>query len=110
MISPIIRNVALATAEQSKNTTGSCRRGTCYTGLHKFASRFGNPHESNFSENGLDGAGKVHAIWYVATPRGVVAIRDYWWNGAEEMSIAADNRKAALWCRAWLRNHGVSCK
>jgi len=106
MHAPIVNNVSLASAY--KGTFG-CRRGTVFETLDGFARKFGNPHVEDFSEDGLDGAGKVHAIWTVETPRGIVEVRDYWWNPKDQLSIGAPNGLAALWCRAWLRLHGVKC-
>lgn len=50
---------------------------------------------------------KVTIGWIYQTPRGPAEIRDYWWNAETEWSIAAANRKAAMWlCRA-LRRAGI---
>jgi len=100
------RNVCLASAagEERENT---CRMATCFLPIEDFAKKFGDPHESDFSEDGLDGAGKVHVTWYVKTPRGVVGIGDYWWNPKDQLSIWASNYWSALWTVKWLKLYGV---
>ena len=104
----IINNVYLAPKAEGRD--GNCRRGTVYMSLSGFAAKFGDPHEADYSEEGIDGYGKVTAIWHIHTPRGAVHVRDYWWNPPDELSIGASNAKSTLWLRAWLRKHGVKCE
>ena len=101
----IIKNVCLASV--LKDDIGSYRIGTAFESLESFARKFGDPHEADYSETGLDGAGKVHAIWDIDTPRGLAHIRDYWWNAQDQLSIAAADSRAFLWVKNWLRIHGV---
>ena len=107
MEKPYTNNVCLAS--NCDTTHGSSRYGTAFLSIEQFGRKFGNPHEQNFSEEGIDGAGKVHAIWYITTPRGVGAVRDYWWNPSDQLSIAAPNKWVYLWVKGWLRVHGVRC-
>lgn len=51
---------------------------------------------------------KVTCAFSVNTPRGKCEVRDYWWNGANEWSIAAESRKAALWAARLLRRNGIA--
>lgn len=102
---PIIKNVCLAPTWKP----GGHRCGTLFCSLTDFVRRVGSPHVSNFSEEGIDGAGKVHAEWTFATPRGPASVYDYWWNHEGQLSIGAQDHRAALWCRAWLRLHGFKC-
>jgi len=112
----VINNVSIATINQAKDRDyqikdfGLCRRGTCWMSIPSFSEKFGNPHEQNFTDDGLDGAGKVHVVWYINTPRGIVDIRDYWWNGKNELSIASGNNKSLRWAKYWLRIHGVKAE
>jgi hypothetical protein len=55
-----------------------------------------------------EGDGKVTIGWVFKTPRGPAEIRDYWWNGPTEWSIAAPNHKAGLWLAAYLRRLGLA--
>ena len=105
MHSPIINNVSLAPTWKPSGH----RCGTLFCSLEEFARRVGDPHAMDFSTDGLDGSGKVHAEWSINTPRGVVNIHDYWWNPPGQLSIGAVSERAALWGRAWLRLHGFKC-
>ena len=106
--------VSIATTKEAKapnfnpDNFGCCRRGTCRANIVNFANRFGNPHEQNTTEDGIDGAGKIHYVWYIHTPRGTARIQDYWWNGENELSVVAGNNKIASWVGWWLRKHGLS--
>ena len=109
----IPRTVSLASTCQ--DMTGCGRSGTLRCSLERFASRVGDPHEAaprehwrNYSGHDLlDGAGKVSAIWYFTTPRGPVEVHDYWWNGDNELSLAARDRRALLWFMRWARLQGL---
>jgi hypothetical protein len=119
------RHVSLATAERSKQWHHDLPRvplkrragGRCATlvcTLEQFAARLGNPHCAapsdqwrNYEGHDLiDGAGKVSAVWYFDTPRGLVRVSDYWWNAANELSILACDVRAVIWFRRWCREHG----
>lgn len=98
---------------------GACseggRVGTRYgVTLQDLFRGLGPPHEAapvdqwrRYDLPLLDGAGKVSAIWYVTTPRGVCAIRDYWWNCEDELSLAARDSRATLWVHRWLDRQGL---
>jgi len=107
MKKPYINNVCLASAGATEK---GYRQGTAFLTLQEFAKKFGDPHQSNFNEDGIDGSGKVHAIWIIKTPRGNAAVRDYWWNPETELSICAPNRMAYLWTKGWLKCYDVKCK
>lgn len=59
--------------------------------------------------------GKVNYRWVFDTPRGLAEIRDYWWNQANEHTIAADcypgapgkHDRAGLWLARYLRQRGM---
>jgi hypothetical protein len=95
-----------------KNPLG-CRRGTVHISANDFYKRFGNPHQlanENILEHTKDVAyddNKVTAIWCFDTPRGVGIVRDYWWNGDNEMSLQANNRKVTLWLAKYLKALGI---
>ena len=98
-----IKNVCLASTFKNTN---SYRLGTLFESIESFARKTGNPHVNNFSKEGIDGAGKVHVIWQIQTPRGIGEIRDYWWNPKEQLSICAPNRIVFLWIKGWLKAFG----
>jgi hypothetical protein len=79
------------------------RCGTVRATLQELARRMGPPHQSaaDFAD------GKVSACWTIATPRGPVHVRDYWWNASEEQSIGAATYRAAMWAARWLRRNGI---
>jgi len=104
MYRPFINNVCLA-SEYTPAKSG--RFGTAFLTLEAMGRKFGDPHVQDFSEDGVDGAGKVHAIWTIDTPRGIAEVRDYWWNPKDQLSIGADNKWAFLWAKNWLRCMGV---
>ena len=108
MHTPIINNICLSANHEWQ--AGRGRRGTAFLSLEDFGHKFGNPHAQDFSEAALDGAGKVHAVWSIDTPRGKVEISDYWWNAKDELSIRAETKKAALWVVSWLKIHGIPAK
>lgn len=109
-------NVCLASTAASLN--GSCRTGTRYgVTLHDLAKRLGNPHEAapvedwyDYDKDLVDGAGKVSASWHITTPRGVVEIRDYWWNKRDEMSLASVDPRAVIWVHRWLDLNNIGRK
>ena len=105
MHKPIINNVCLS--DTYSWHTGISKIATAFIDLETFGRRFGDPHDQDFSENGIDGAGRVHAIWHIDTPRGIVQISDYWWNPENQLSIRAATKKAALWVISWLKIHGI---
>ena len=72
---------------------------------HELLEVLGEPHQ--YDPDGLDDAAKVTTMWFFETPRGQVAVRDYWWNSRNEWSIATTNWKAALWVIAWFRRAGL---
>lgn len=59
----------------------------------------GEPDRTDYDE-------KVSIRWFLRTPRGLVCVRDYWWNRPGEWTLAGP-RKATLWAASWLRAHGV---
>lgn len=122
----ISENVSLATAARSQQWfedlerapqkwRGGGRQATLYGHtLEDFARRIGNPHQAaprehwrNYNGHDLtDGAGKVSAIWYFDTPRGLVEVHDYWWNRPNELSINATDRRAIRWFKRWCATNG----
>lgn len=105
------RLVCLATAEQSQNENGHGGRCGSIRGLtpRDFGAKFGEPHDTDID-------GKVNAIWYFMTPRGLTAVYDYWWNRDDELSIGLRNgdkdkphgdSRAAMWLARYLREHGI---
>lgn len=111
-------NVCLATAQQVAACNGTSRTGTRYgVTLHDLAKRLGNPHEAapvedryDYKKDLVDGAGKVSAIWYVSTPRGLVEIRDYWWNKRDVMSLGSVDCRAVIWVHRWMDLHNLGRK
>lgn len=123
----ILRKVALSTAERAGewfdelNTVprkwqegGRC--GTLVCTLGEFARQIGDPHKAAPFEQWreydrfplVDGAGKISAIWYFDTPRGLVEVSDYWWNRENELSIRATDRRALRWFSRWAKLVGVN--
>jgi hypothetical protein len=119
-------HVALASAERSKRWwdelqavplrwRSGARCGTAYLSLESFARRFGNPHVAapvedwrRYDDRPLsDGAGKVSASWWFDTPRGLVEVSDYWWNGSEELGVRATDRRALRWFLRYLREREI---
>ena len=103
MNKPIINNV---TPCQVEGEVGGSRWGEVWCSRAELEAICGPPvweeNYQDYTEN------KVTVIWQLKTPRGLVAIRDYWWNKkGKEWSIGAANHKAALWainfCRIKLR-------
>lgn len=102
----------------SADMVGSGRMGTASISLEDFAKVFGPPERTTDEPDKLvmpDGAvvydsPKVTAEWFFDTPRGVVCVRDYWWNGPRELSIASTRWRAALWVAAFLRRKGIEAR
>lgn len=109
------KNVSLSTTEElSKRGFGGCC-GKLAISIEGFANMFGNPHEV-YDPN--DGDGKVTVQWFFTTPRGIVSVHDYWWNGPGTLSIGnrsggfgstrlAGDRRAELWARRFFRESGI---
>lgn len=51
--------------------------------------------------------GKVTKRWGFMSPRGPFEVRDYWWNGPNEWSLATPGRKVGVWARTYLRARGL---
>ena len=121
----IQHNVALASAERSKQYCDDLQQapikwrcgGRCDTldcSLDDFAKRVGDPHEAvpvsdwrKYNLPLLDGAGKISALWYFDTPRGLVQVSDYWWNPPTQLSIRAADLRAMRWFLRWARLHEI---
>jgi hypothetical protein len=86
-----------------RDITGG-RLATLWATRGELEAVFGPPQWELSNEDVSDG--KVTYIFQFDTPRGPVHVRDYWWNQENEQSIAAENTKAALWLRSFMRNHG----
>lgn len=107
-------NCKVEIAKCALDGTGTSRAGTAIITLADFADIFGPAHET-FEPEIFDGplgkveeSPKVTACWYFKTPRGIVTVRDYWWNRLNELSIGAQSYKAALWVARHLRHHGIT--
>lgn len=105
------KNVCLASFY--KPVSGG-RIGTVNLSPQDFFNRFGNPHlledanilfcskEETYEDN------KVSVTWTFQTPRGPFEVRDYWWNGPNELSIAGgSNNKLRLWAIRYLKSMGI---
>ena len=77
------------------------RSGTARGTLALLRETFGEPTYNASAD------GKVKAGWIFTTPRGLAEVRDYWWNGPDELSLACAGRKPALWLACYLRAHGI---
>jgi len=105
-----VKNVCLASVYRSPM---GGRTGTVNLSPNGFFKRFGNPHalhEPDILHNGKDKAyddQKVTVEWCFDTPRGPVIVRDYWWNGENEMSIAASNNRSARWVKYYLKSRNI---
>ena len=106
MYKPIINNVRLAPMGASEQ---GHRLGTAFLTLKQFEQKIGKPHYADYSRDGIDGDGKVHAVWIIKTPRGNAAVRDYWWNPKDQLSICAPDFMTFLWAKNWLKIQGVEC-
>jgi hypothetical protein len=51
---------------------------------------------------------KVKVRWVFSTPAGNAEVRDYWWNGEGEWTIAAENHNAAMLFAGFLRDLGIA--
>lgn len=99
-------NVCLASVYRSP---GGGRTGTVNRSPNGFYKIFGNPHalhEPDILHNSKAKAyddQKVTVEWCFDTPRGPVIVRDYWWNGENELSIQAGNKRENNWIKYYLR-------
>jgi hypothetical protein len=75
------------------------RQGTCVADRAKLIAVLGKP-------TGKGDGDKVTMEWHINTPRGIVALRDYWWNAKDEWSIGTASHKACLWAINYLRSLG----
>lgn len=87
-------------SDEHTNIIGG-RTGTVYVTKEKLMELFGSPTVI------FEPGDKVTFIYQFDTPRGPAHVRDYWWNGPEEHSIASSGPKANLWVKSFLRNHGL---
>ncbi len=51
--------------------------------------------------------GKTTCDFRFQTPRGLVAVGDYWWNESDELSVRSTSRNAIIWLRRYLKQFGV---
>lgn len=51
---------------------------------------------------------KVTMSWVFDTPSGPAVLRDYWWNGPGEWSIAARNKESFQWFIDFLKSKGFT--
>ncbi len=98
---PYLRHVVL-TPDDGTLLMGTCRMGTASASAAHLKALFMRPNMI------LPDDGKVTMGWVFRTPRGFVAIRDYWWNPPGTWSLAAPNRKALLWFKGYLRQAGIT--
>lgn len=92
-------NITLRKASPADAVMGG-RCGTCLATLAQLDAALGEPTYIGSADN------KVTRGWIFKTPRGLAEVRDYWWNGAAEQSIAAQSFAAARWLAAHLRTLG----
>ena len=93
-------NVNLQRAHAMVRVLGG-RCGTAVASLTDLQSALGEPTYVGSYDD------KVKMGWVFNTPRGPAEVRDYWWNGPREASIAAQSFKAARWLAAHLRTLGI---
>jgi len=115
----IKKSVVLATAEENRDEFsvpkkwrcgGRC--GTLFTTIESFGEKVGDPHERapkyrDYDGEGIDGAGKITALWRFITPRGQVEVSDYWWNPIDQLSVRALDVRALRWFRRWAKICGL---
>ena len=95
-----------ATLEPHPNcVVGGFRQGTAQIERDAIFALLGPPTYDWREHDHTDG--KVTLVWEFNTPKGYAELRDYWWNAKNEWSIAASNRKAALYLAKHLRTLGV---
>lgn len=89
------------------------RMGTVNLSPKEFYKRFGAPSLC-YNENILTHTkreaykdNKVTVIWTFDTPRGPFEVRDYWWNGEDELSLASNTNKQRLWAISYLKSMGI---
>jgi hypothetical protein len=80
---------------------GGGRIGTVKADQSRLVNLFGPPRPVRCSD------GKVTKRWVFMTPRGLIEIRDYWWNRPNEWSLSAQDRKAGLWLRRFLKGFDI---
>ena len=108
--SACVKNVCLSSIYRSPF---GCRAGTIEMSPHAFYGKFGDPHALhspdilNHSKARAYYDRKVTVEWCFDTPRGPVIVRDYWWNGPDELSLEANNNRAARWAVYYLRTLGI---
>lgn len=93
-------NITLQRAHDMVRVMGG-RCGTAVASLAELQTVLGEPSYKGSYDD------KVKMGWVFATPRGPAEVRDYWWNGPNEASIAAQSAKAARWLAAHLRTRGI---
>jgi hypothetical protein len=89
------------------------RQGTALCALDFLVDHFGEPNVSHgayrdYGQDPVEGYfdSKITRRWIFDTPRGLAEVRDYWWNAEYEWSIAAEDRRAAMWLARELRRKG----
>lgn len=87
--------------ERSTERVLGGRIGTAISPLNVLKEALGKPSYTDSVD------GKVTIGWVFATPRGPAEIRDYWWNGPTEWSLASREPKAAMWLAKYLRGLGI---
>lgn len=81
------------------------RMGTAVADYLDLVAAFGDPRSFGAYRK-YPGGHKVTVTWTFETPRGLAELRDYWWNGAQEWTIAAASRKPAMYLARELRRSG----
>ena len=74
-------------ASEQLKLVGSSRDGTCIASRASIVDQFGTP-------NFLGICDKVKEGWAVSTPHGMAVLRDYYWNGKQAWTLAAQNKDA----------------
>lgn len=96
----IIERVTVAANPAALSEGPYGRSGTAIAPEWLFVKLLGEPDRSGSPDE------KVTIQWFLNTPRGLVCVRDYWWNRPGEWSLAGP-RKATLWAAAFLRTLGA---
>lgn len=94
-----------ATLAKAPIAPGGHRLGTALIERDKIFALLGKPTHDWRGQEHDDG--KVTIVWVFQTPRGQAELRDYWWNGQNEWSIAAQNIHAARFLAKHLRAIGA---
>jgi hypothetical protein len=92
----------MSAVTRSRQSVMGGRAGTAVATKAALLDKLGAPTYSTPSADE-----KVTIGWVFNTPRGPAEVRDYWWNGATEWSIAAPSRRAAMWLCRYLRRMGI---